>query len=78
MTSQSYQLAVQDLNKNLKIGYTVYPQEILSEEDWNKQNKVSSCYVYPEPLFNAREMMKQYTQDETYYSKIKKIINAIY
>ena len=76
--THSYQLEVQDLNRNLNIGYTVFPQEVVSEEDWNNQLKVSSSYVYPEPIFNAREMMKQYTQDENYYTKIKKIINAIY
>lgn len=77
MTTQSYQLEINNLNRNLKIKHTVFPEEIPTEAEWSKANKVSCLYVYPEPLFRARDMMKQYTQEDSYYSKIKKIINDI-
>lgn len=73
----TYQSNVLELNRNLNIAHTVFPDEMPSERDWNLQLKVSSSFVYPEPLFNARDMMKQYAQDENYMTKIKRIIDEI-
>ena len=77
MIPQIYQLQVQDLNKNLNINHTVFPQDMPREEDWFKYNRVSSSYVYPEAVINGKVIMQQYAQDESYFSKLKRVIDKI-
>jgi len=62
-------------NKEEKVGYTVYPKETLSMEQWMKEFKVGILHVDKQAMYNAKDMMKQYDSNNTFYSKLRGILN---
>jgi hypothetical protein len=64
------------MTEQLNIGYTVKPTEKLSLDQWLTEFKVGKLHVNKQPIHNANEMMKQYSSQENYLSKMLKIVQT--